>query len=171
MVKLSDHLDDITREFWQAWKTWRIGQGWTLGSDYPNQKLSPFLVANFEQLPDGGEWFRQHTALMLWALDNLPLEAWGVISKTPAALMEEAAAPRLRAEVERLRAEVEDLRKIVKLRELERDEAVAECDKFKSYKAPEPEPAASKPEASKPADSKKAYKKTSKKKGKTNGWA
>lgn len=138
MPKLSDRLDEITRKFWQSWKTWRIGQNWTLGSDYPNQKLSPFLVANFDQLPDGGEWFRQHAALMLWTLDDLPLEAWGVVPAPTR--VDESAMPRLRSEVERLRTEVEDLRKLVKLRELERDEAFAERDKLKVYTAPEPKP-------------------------------
>ena len=110
-MKLSDKLDEITRKFWSVWRTWRLGQGWCQGSDLPSQKVCPHLVASFDQLtPDGSEWFRQHTALLLHSLDDLPLESWGFTSKPQAPTVVEGAEPRLRAEIEKLKSEAERLR-------------------------------------------------------------
>jgi hypothetical protein len=134
-MKLSDKLDDITRKFWSAWRTWRLGQGWSLGVDLPSQKVSPHLVANFDQLtPDGSEWFRQHTALMLWALEDLPLEAWGFAPK-PQPIAADGAEPRLRVEVEVARQEATALRARLTKIELERDQEVQKADVERSQRA------------------------------------
>lgn len=106
-MKLASKLDEITRKFWSTWRTWRLGQGWCFGIDMPSQKVSPHLVASFDQLtPEGSEWFRQHTALLLHALDDdLSLE----VPAAPAEPMMDPAMPRLRAEVEKHRTETNEL--------------------------------------------------------------
>jgi hypothetical protein len=134
-MKLADKLDDITRKFWSAWRTWRLGQGWSHGIDMPSQKVSPHLVANFDQLsPDGSEWFRQHTALLLWALDDLPLEAWGFAPK-PTPVAADGAEPRLRVEIEHARQEAQTLREDLAKALLERDQEVQKADIERSMRA------------------------------------
>ena len=104
-MKLSDKLDEITRKFWSTWRTWRLGQGWALGTDLPSQKVSPHLVASFDQLtPEGSDWFRAHTALLLHAIGDMAVE-----TPAPAAPVADPAMPRLRAEIDKHRTDTNGL--------------------------------------------------------------
>ena len=62
----SSQLENISRQFFISWRIWRLDQGWTLGPDVPDSKMSPYLVRNYDGLEDHGkQWFRQHAALVL----------------------------------------------------------------------------------------------------------
>jgi len=67
-MSAEDHLEEIAQKFWQSWSTWRRNQGWTLGLDRPDAKMSPFLVHSWDGLDvEAKGWFRQHAALVLYA--------------------------------------------------------------------------------------------------------
>lgn len=71
-MKLSNKLDEITKAFFEIWRTWRYAQGWRLGPDLPSSLLSPHMVDNWDQLHDEGRnWFRQQAALVLAAVDQV----------------------------------------------------------------------------------------------------
>lgn len=64
----NEDLNLISREFFNAWRQWRLSQGWTLGPDRPDSKMSPYLVHSWEGLNvEGKQWFVQHSALVLYA--------------------------------------------------------------------------------------------------------
>ena len=71
MTSLSDRLEEIAQEFFTTWHLWRVGQGWTLGPDRANDQMNPYLVGTWDRLtPQGQDWFRQHAALILHAVDE-----------------------------------------------------------------------------------------------------
>jgi hypothetical protein len=71
MSNLATKLDEVTKHFWHLWRDWRFSQGWRLGPDDAGAKLSPFMVRNWDQLSDEGRlWFKQHTALVLGAIEQ-----------------------------------------------------------------------------------------------------
>lgn len=74
-MKLSNRLDEITKVFFETWRSWRYDQGWRLGPDLPSSLLSPHMVDNWDQLHEAGRvWFRQHAALVLVAVEHLAPE-------------------------------------------------------------------------------------------------
>ena len=65
-------VESVVHKYFEAWRVWRISQGWVLGPDAPSSKMSPYLVDDWSQLDEEGEtWFRQHVALMLWAQEQV----------------------------------------------------------------------------------------------------
>jgi hypothetical protein len=72
MESLSSRLDDISENFFEVWRAWRYDQGWRLGPDAPDSKLSPFMVASWGQLHEAGRsWFRQHAALVILSIEQI----------------------------------------------------------------------------------------------------
>jgi hypothetical protein len=66
-----DQLDAVVPAFFQVWRDWRQAEGWKLGPDDVVAKTSRFLVPSWSLLgAEGQAWFRQHAALVLWALDQ-----------------------------------------------------------------------------------------------------
>lgn len=61
-------IDAVAKNFFSIWREWRSSQGWTLGPDRPDLKLSPLMVDEWEQLNSTGRlWFQQHAAAVLAA--------------------------------------------------------------------------------------------------------
>jgi hypothetical protein len=71
-MALSEHLEYLTRHYWESWRTLKVDQGWTLGSDNGSAKMSPYLVHSFDGLDeDGKQEFRSRVALVLHAIDAI----------------------------------------------------------------------------------------------------
>jgi hypothetical protein len=71
MESLSSRLEDISENFFEVWRAWRYDQGWRLGPDAPDSKLSPHMVGSWSQLHETGRsWFRQHAALVILSIEQ-----------------------------------------------------------------------------------------------------
>lgn len=84
MASLSDRLDDIAKNFWLAWSTWRRDNGWYLGPENSAAHLSPFLVDYWSDLrPEHQDWFRQHAALVLHSINIVTGDAPPIVAPEP----------------------------------------------------------------------------------------
>ena len=97
-------VEDVARQFFFVWRTYRLGQGWTLGHDRPDAKMSPYLVHSWEALAeDGRVFFLQQAAMVLHAtkmatgIDPLHTHAEKKVSNSERTTLNVGVYRRLRA--------------------------------------------------------------------------